>query len=108
MDIENALNIAKDVLGSAYKKTEEIVAIEKLRASITATKLKRDKDFRELGKLYYISLSGNEIEQAQVDMLTSAIAEKTTRINRYKELIKLYKNKNTTTNHVDIDAILKK
>ena len=108
MDMENALNIAKDVLGIARQKTEEIIYIEKLRAMIASQKFKRDKDYKELGKLYYTNLTEGVTAEEKALLLIKAIDEKTLKINRYYELIKLYKNKDTTTDKVSIDTILKK
>ena len=103
MNFEKTVNNAKDIFDKAYKKTEDIVNIEKLRVDITALKVKRDKDFKELGKLKYKEMTGDTVNEYEVKSLADSIAEKNQRIKRYEELIKLYKNKDTNINNVDFD-----
>lgn len=105
MNLENTVNTARDIFDKAYKKTEDIVNIEKLRVDIAALKVKRDKDFKELGKLKYKELTGNTVNEYEVKSLSDSITDKNKRIKRYEELIKLYKNKDTTVNSVNFDNL---
>ena len=108
MDFDSTIKKAKEVFGTAYQKSGDIVNIERLRIEIATLTVKRDKDYKELGRLRYNALKGAIVSESAEQQLITAIEQKTTRIERYKELIKLFKNKNTTTDNVNFDAIFKK
>ncbi len=58
---DNAFDKAKSAFEVAYKKTGEVVNIEKLKFNVSTLKSKREKLYAKLGKKYFDSLSCVEI-----------------------------------------------
>lgn len=82
---DNALNKAKEVFEVAYSKTGEVLSVQKQKFDIASLEAKREKDFCELGKIYYTLLKGcDEIEDARTSQLVAAIENK----NKTIEILK--------------------
>ncbi len=78
---DNAVDKAKDMLDVAKRKTDEVIAIEKLRYTVSSLKAKLSSDYKNLGMLYYEAQNGNE-------KLSDNIAAAVENINQKKNLIK--------------------
>ena len=57
---DNAFDKAKNAFEVAYKKTGEIVSIEKLRFNLSSLKSKRTKLYTALGQEYYFKIQNSE------------------------------------------------
>ncbi len=91
--LDEALVKTKEVFDAACQRTGEIVSVEKQKFSIASLKSKREKDFAELGKIYFeLICEENDLED-ETRNLIDAINEKTEEIERLYEDIKNIKNK---------------
>lgn len=57
---DNAFDKAKNAFEIAYKKTGEIVSLEKLRFNLSSLKTNRNKLYAALGKEYYFRFKNSE------------------------------------------------
>ena len=91
--LDNAISKAKEVVDIAYKKTEEVVTIEKQRFDIASLNSKIDKDYAALGRIFYNQYkdSGDIPDNAKI--IIEAIDEKLIKIKELKEEISETKNK---------------
>ncbi len=73
---ETAVNKARDVLDAAYKKTEEVVSVQKQKYDIASMKSKLNKDFEAFGRacLEFVSNDGEVTSEAK--FLASEILRK--------------------------------
>ena len=62
---DNALNKAREAIGIACKKTEEVVSVQKQKFDIATIENKRNKDFEKLGKLYFEVFGENETKETK-------------------------------------------
>lgn len=78
---ENAVNKARDVLDAAYKKTEEVVSVQKQKYDIASMKSKLNKDFEAFGRacLDFVSNDGEITSEAK--FLASEILRKQAEID---------------------------
>ena len=78
---ENAVNKARDVLDAAYKKTEEVVSVQKQKYDIASMKSKLNKDFEAFGRacLDFVSNDGEVTSEAK--FLASEILRKQAEID---------------------------
>ena len=51
--IDDAINKTKEVFDVACKKTDEVVTTQKQKFSIASLESKREKDFADLGRIYF-------------------------------------------------------
>lgn len=91
--LENAVNKAKEAIDVVSKKTGEVVTTQKQKFDVASIESKRNKDFMELGKIYYQMIKDSDIENAEVKALVDAIVEKSEKIKAIKEQINSAKNK---------------
>lgn len=85
--LNNAIIKVKEAVDVACKKTGEVVCAEKQKFDISALKSKRDKDFIELGKIYYEKAKLQTVNDLNVLNLINSIDKKNDEI---KELIKAF------------------
>ena len=95
---DNAINKTKEVLDVACKKTGEVVSVEKQKYNVSALKSKREKDFADLGKIYYELVKDQTDLTDEVRNLVDAISEKNDEIDRLNEDIQNSKNKRICPN----------
>ncbi len=95
---EDALNKTKEVVDVAYKKTGEVVNVEKLKFNAASLKTKREKDYAELGKIYFELVKDNTDLDDNTRNLVDAIAEKNDEIIRLNQDIQSFKNKKLCPN----------
>lgn len=104
---DNAINKTKEVLDVACKKTGEVVSVEKQKYNVSALKSKREKDFADLGKIYYELVKDQTDLTDEVRNLVDAISEKNDEIDRLNEDIQNSKNKRICPNcraNIDINS----
>lgn len=90
---DNAINKTKEVFDIACQKTEEVVTTEKQKFNITSLKSKREKDYADLGRIYFERIKDSTDIDDQVRNLVDAIQEKNEEIERLYDDIKNTKNK---------------
>lgn len=75
-NFEAALNKAKEVATAAYKKTEEVISVQKQKIEIATLNNKLNNAFSELGRAVYLK-EGIDLsaEQEIVDNINSINAE---------------------------------
>ncbi len=91
--LDNAISKTKEVLDVACKKTDEVVTIEKQKFNIASLKSKREKDFADLGRVYYELIKDSTELDDNTRNLVDAISEKNEEIARLNEDIQNIKNK---------------
>ncbi len=91
--LDEAINKTKEVLDVAYKKTGEVVTIEKQKFNITSLKSKREKDFADLGRIYFELVKDSTELDDNTRNLVDAICEKNEEIARLNEDIQNIRNK---------------
>lgn len=91
--LEDAFNKTKEVFDIACKKTDEVVTTEKQKFNIASLKSKREKDFADLGRLYFEIVKDSTDIDDNTRNLVDAIIEKNDEIARLNEDIQNIKNK---------------
>lgn len=91
--LDNAISKTKEVFDVACKKTDEVVTIEKQKFNIASLKSKREKDYADLGKIYYELVKDSTDLSDDARNLVDAISEKNEEIARLNEDIQSIKNK---------------
>lgn len=90
---DNAFDKAKNAFEVAYKKTGEIVSLEKLKFNLSSLKSKRSKLFAELGQEYYLKIrNSDDLADIQNNLVVS-IAELDERIEDISNQIAYAKSK---------------
>ena len=74
--LDNAFEKAKEVFDVACKKTNEVVTTQKQKFDIASIENKRNKDFLNLGRLYFEAVKDAEIEDIRIKNLIDSIKEK--------------------------------
>ena len=92
---EDAISKTKEIFDVACQKTGEIVTTEKQKISIASLKSKREKDFAELGKLYFEMIKDDDDIDDYTRNLVNTINEKSEEIVRLNAEIQSAKNKRT-------------
>lgn len=90
---EDAISKTKEVFDVAYQKTGEVVGVEKLKFNIASLKSKREKDYTDLGKIYFELIKDSTDLEDNTRNLVDAIREKSEEILRLNEDIQNVKNK---------------
>lgn len=106
--LDNAINKTKEVFDVAYKKTSEVVTVEKQKYNISTLKSKCEKDFADLGKIYFELVKNDTDLSDEVRNLVDAITEKQEEIARINEEIQNTKNKRVCPNcnaNIDINSV---
>ena len=78
---DNAFDRAKAALEAAYKKTGEIVTIEKLRFNLTTLKSKRSKNYALLGKIYFGKIENSDDLSEKEAELVAALKDLNSKID---------------------------
>ncbi len=91
--LDNAIIKTKEVFDVACKKTDEIVTIEKQKFNIASLKTKREKDYAQLGRIYFNMIKDdyNDADE-EVSGLVDEIIKKSEEIARLNEEIQNIKN----------------
>lgn len=92
-NIDQVIVKTKELFDVACQRAGEVVSVEKQKFGIASLKSKREKDYAELGKIYYELLKDSSDLNDEVRNLIDAITEKTEEIARLYEDIKAIKNK---------------
>lgn len=58
--LDSAVDKAKSLFNAACQKTDEVIAVEKLKIKQASYKNKVSKDYKMLGKLYFENFKDNE------------------------------------------------
>ena len=58
--LDSAVDKAKNLFSAACQKTDEVIAVEKLKIKQASYKNKVSKDYKMLGKLYFENFKDNE------------------------------------------------
>lgn len=95
MDINEVVDMAKSGLDTVCKKTEDAVALSKLRIEQATLETKLSKDYEKLGRIYYYSVvEGKETDENELELLTASIGDKKEQIKLLREKIQKYKYRN--------------
>ncbi len=88
MDFNEAFDKAKFGFEVLCKKTEDVVAVSKLKIEKAKVETRLSKDYQKLGKLYYSAeTGGKEIDAEQSAPLLERITEKRAELKRLKKEI---------------------
>lgn len=91
--LDDAITKTKEVFDVACKKTDEIVTVEKQRFNIASLKTKREKDYIELGKIYFNMIKDDyEDADEEVRNFVCEIIQKNEEIERLTEEIQNIKS----------------
>ena len=105
--LDDALNKTKEVLDVACQKTGEVVTVEKQRFSIASLKSKREKDYADLGRIYFELIKDSNDLSDETRNLVDAIIDKNEEITRLNEDLQNIKNKRVCPNcnaNIDINS----
>ena len=105
--LDEAISKTKEVFDIACEKTSEVVTIEKQKFSIASLKSKREKDFADLGRIFYENIKDSSDLEDNIRNLVDAISEKNEEIVRLNQDIQNIKNKRVCPNcnaNVDINS----
>ena len=91
--IDDAINKTKEVFDVACKKTDEVVTTQKQKFSIASLESKREKDFADLGRIYFELAKNSTDLTDEARNLVDAISEKNAEIARLNQDIQNTKNK---------------
>jgi len=78
---DNVLNKTKEAIDVVSKKTGEIVTVEKQKFDVSSLKSKLEKDYAELGRLYFKSIDNAEELSDKEKAVVEAINKKLAAIN---------------------------
>lgn len=90
--LDDALNKTKEVIDVACKKTDEVVSVEKLKFNISSIKKNREKEYVELGKIYFEMIKDKDDLSEQEQKIVDGIIRKTNEIEELNREISNYKN----------------
>lgn len=91
--LDDAINKTKEVFDVACQKTGEVVTTEKQKFNIASLKSKREKDFADLGRIYFELVKKDNDLDDETRNLVDAINEKNEEIARLNADIQNIKNK---------------
>ena len=90
--LDDALNKTKEVIDVACEKTDEVVSVEKLKFNISSIKKNREKEYVELGKIYFEMIKDKDDLSEQEQKIVDGIIRKTNEIEEQNREISNYKN----------------
>ena len=90
--LDDALNKTKEVIDVACKKTDEVVSVEKLKFYISSIKENREKEYVELGNIYFEMIKDKDNLSEQEQKIVDGIIRKTNEIEEQNREISNYKN----------------
>lgn len=106
--IDDAISKTKEVFDVACKKTDEVVTTQKQKFSIASLESKREKDFADLGRIYFeLAKNSNDLTD-EARNLVDAISEKNEEIARLSQDIQNTKNKRICPNcnaNIDVNSV---
>lgn len=106
--IDDAISKTKEVFDVACKKTDEVVTTQKQKFSIASLESKREKDFADLGRIYFeLAKNSNDLTD-EARNLVDAISEKNEEIARLNQDIQNTKNKRICPNcnaNIDVNSV---
>lgn len=91
--LDDAISKTKEVFDVACKKTDEVVTVEKQKFNIASLKSKREKDYADLGRIYFELVKNDTELDDNTRNLVDAICEKNDEIARLNQDIQNIKNK---------------
>ena len=91
--LDDAISKTKEVFDVACQKTGEVVTTEKQKFNIASLKSKREKDYADLGKIYFDIIKDENNLDDNTRNIVDAIKEKNDEIVRLNEDIQNIKNK---------------
>ena len=91
--LDDAINRTKEVFDVACKKTDEVVTIEKQKFNIASLKTKCEKDYADLGRIYFEQIKDIVELDDNTRNIVDTIKEKLEEIARLNEDIQNTKNK---------------
>ena len=106
--IDDAINKTKEVFDVACKKTDEVVTTQKQKFSIASLESKREKDFADLGRIYFELAKNSTDLTDEARNLVDAISEKNEEIARLNQDIQNTKNKRICPNcnaKIDVNSV---
>ncbi len=106
--IDDAINKTKEVFDVACKKTDEVVTTQKQKFSIASLESKREKDFADLGRIYFELVKNSTDLTDEARNLVDAISEKNAEIARLNQDIQNTKNKRICPNcnaNIDMNSV---
>lgn len=106
--IDDAINKTKEVFDVACKKTDEVVTTQKQKFSIASLESKREKDFADLGRIYFELAKNSTDLTDEARNLVDAISEKNAEIARLNQDIQNTKNKRICPNcnaNIDMNSV---
>ena len=106
--IDDAINKTKEVFDVACKKTDEVVTTQKQKFSIASLESKREKDFADLGRIYFELAKNSTDLTDEARNLVDAISEKNAEIARLDQDIQNTKNKRICPNcnaNIDVNSV---
>ena len=106
--IDDAINKTKEVFDVACKKTDEVVTTQKQKFSIASLESKREKDFADLGRIYFELAKNSTDLTGEARNLVDAISEKNEEIARLNQDIQNTKNKRICPNcnaNIDVNSV---
>ena len=92
---DTAIVKAKEAVDFACKKTNEVVSTGKCKFDIATLENKLNKDYQQLGEVYFNLLKELEIEDAKTKELVDAIVYKKEQIENLKQQINQNNNLRT-------------
>ena len=106
--IDDAINKTKEVFDVACKKSDEVVTTQKQKFSIASLESKREKDFADLGRIYFELAKNSTDLTDEARNLVDAISEKNAEIARLNQDIQNTKNKRICPNcnaNIDVNSV---
>lgn len=96
--LEEAVNKTKEIFDVACQKTSEVVITEKQKFNAASLKSKREKDYAELGRIYFEMVKDDTEVDTKTRKLVDAIVEKSDEIDRINAEIESIKKKRICPN----------
>lgn len=105
--LDDAINKTKEVFDIACQKTGEVVTAEKQKFNIASLKSKREKDYADLGRIYFELVKNETDLDDDTRNLVDAIIEKNEEIIRLNQDVQNLKNKRVCPNcnaNIDVNS----
>jgi len=106
--LDDAIIKTKEVFDVACKKTDEVVTTQKQKFNIASLESKCEKDYADLGRIYYKLVKDSTEIDDETRNLVDAIREKCEEITRLKADIQNAKNKRICPNcnaNIDVNSV---
>ncbi len=85
----------KEALSVAYKKTGEVLSVQKQKLALASMCSDLEKLYAELGRLQYKKLNGRDIDDNAINLIISDIRETLKEMKALKEEIDMAEGKRT-------------